>query len=321
MSRPPWEADRPLTPEMARAAIDQRFPMIDTRNLELLGAGWEFDAYAADGWVFRFPRRAESATVFDRERGVHELAASALSRRVLVPKVELVGESTAEFPYPFAGHRLIRGVTADALGSALLPTFARDIGAALGAMHAIPLSDARRAGVVESEPDDLGRQTWLAEGLRAAEQARGSDPVVDRALDWGSAFAWPSTLFDAPLRFIHQDLGTDHVIVDPSTGHLVGIIDWTDAIIGDAARDFVFLVAWQGWAFAEEVLRSYPHTVDDGFRHRLDLMAKVLTIVWLGIAQTQGADVSKPIDWVHNTFSRGQSRLKYRRWRIGNGRW
>jgi aminoglycoside phosphotransferase (APT) family kinase protein len=302
MSLPPWEADRPLTPEMARAAIAQRFPMIDTRNLELLGSGWEFDAYAADGWVFRFPRRAESATLFERERGVLALAASALSRHVLVPKVELVGEATSEFPYPFAGHRLIRGVTADALDGGLLPTFARDIGAALGAMHAIPLADARRAGVLESEPDDLGRRSWLAEGLGAAEHARGSDPIVDRALDWGRSFAWPSTLFDAPLRFIHQDLGNDHVIVDPATGHLVGIIDWTDAMIGDAARDFVFLVAWQGWDFAEDVLRSYPHTVDDGFRHRLDLMAKVLTIVWLGIAQTQGTDVAKHIDWLHNAF-------------------
>jgi aminoglycoside phosphotransferase (APT) family kinase protein len=92
------------------------------------------------------------------------------------------------------------------------------------------------------------------------------------------------------------------VIVDPATGRIAGIIDWTDAILGDPARDFVFLVAWQGWAFAETVLRDYPLPVDSGFRERIDTMARLLTIIWLVQAHEQRTNVEKHVQWVRNVF-------------------
>ena len=59
---PPWEPDRSLTLNDASALIKQFFPAIDARHLKHIGSGWEFDAYLTmDGWVFRFPRRAEGA--------------------------------------------------------------------------------------------------------------------------------------------------------------------------------------------------------------------------------------------------------------------
>ena len=297
-----------MTPEIARAAIGRRFPMVDTRDIECIGSGWEFDVYATgDGWAFRFPRRAETEGLFERERPVLEIATSALSGRVAVPRVELVGEATPEFPYRFAGHRLIRGVTADSLDPPLRSILAVDIADALGAIHEIDVDHARRAGVVQADPDEIGRQTWFANSIRAAEKARGSDPIVDHALDWARRFNWPSDLFDFPLCLVHQDLGTDHLIADPRTGHLVGIIDWTDTTLGDAARDFVFLVAWQGWEYAADVLRRYPRSVDERFRYRLDLMARILTVSWLGVAQQQGADVAPQIEWLRHAFSKGQS--------------
>ena len=41
----PWEVDRPLSLEAARAAIAASFPGIDVRGLVHLGSGWEFDAF------------------------------------------------------------------------------------------------------------------------------------------------------------------------------------------------------------------------------------------------------------------------------------
>ena len=38
--------------------------------------------------------------------------------------------------------------------------------------------------------------------------------------------------------FSHNDLGIEHVLVDPDTGAVTGIIDWTDAAIVDPAYDF-----------------------------------------------------------------------------------
>ena len=58
MSARHWETDRHLNDELARKLIEFRFPHIETREVEYLGSGWEFDAYrTADDYVFRFPRR------------------------------------------------------------------------------------------------------------------------------------------------------------------------------------------------------------------------------------------------------------------------
>lgn len=303
MSAPPWAADRPLTREAAAAAIHARFPAIDVREIEHIGSGWEFDAFlTADGWVFRFPRRAECAALFEPERRVHRLVAAALPAGVAIPQVQHMGEPTPGFPYVFAGHRCVQGVAADTLGVALIPILARALGAALGAIHAIPEQEARAAGVVEMDEDDVGRQAWLASGIRVASELRGRDPIVDQALTWIGQLQLPPIRFAGPLRFIHHDLSPEHVIVDADSGHLAGILDWTDAILGDAARDFVFLVTWRGWEFAEQVLCSYPHAVDEEFRDRLDFMARLLSVMWLADAHEQGGDLAKHIAWVRNAF-------------------
>jgi aminoglycoside phosphotransferase (APT) family kinase protein len=303
MTVQPWESDRPLTPEIARGAITASFPTIDTNDLEYLGWGWDFEVYATrDGWAFRFPRRAHCAEVFDWERRVIDLAARALGPKVNAPCIELIGEPGGGFPYRFSAHRLIQGNTAEALTADVMPVFAREIGAALGALHAVSEADARSAGLVAIDLDDIGRTEWIERGLAGAERLLGIDDVVDEAARWAAHVATPIPRFSGPLRFVHQDLGPDHIIVDATTGRIAGIIDWTDAILGDPARDFVFLVAWLGWDFAEEVLHAYPHHVDDGFRERLDSMARLLAVIWLTQAHEQSGNVEKHVRWVHNAF-------------------
>jgi aminoglycoside phosphotransferase (APT) family kinase protein len=293
-----------LTVNDASALIRQSFPAIDSRGLKHIGSGWEFDAFLTnDGWVFRFPRRAESAKLFDAERRVHKLVAGRLPPGVAIPRAQFVGPPSRAFAYPFAAHAFIPGIAADEIDEGFLPALAGQLGKALGAIHSIPEQAARDAGVVEMDSDDEGRQEWIGQRLAVLSALRGVDAVVDRAVGWVKEVSLPLQRFQGPLRFIHHDLSPEHLLVDPETGRLSGIIDWTDAILGDAARDLVFLVAWQGPAFAEEVLLSYPHTVDQGFRERLDFMARVLSVMWLALAHERHTEVEKLTGWVHNVFA------------------
>ena len=295
---------RAIALERTGAMITACFPTVNSHGLKHLGSGWEFAAYVTtDGWVFRFPHSDSAASLFESEQRVHRLVSTVLPKRIAIPHVELVGRQPNEYPYDFAGHRFIAGVAADAVDSALMPTLATDIAAALGALHSIPETVARDAGIVEMDLDDIGRKEWLERGFAAASKLIGLDPVVDQAVTWLKQVSLPFTQFNGPLRVIHQDLSPEHLIVDPTTGHLVGILDWTDTILGDAARDFVFLVTWQGWAFAENVLRSYPHAIDPDFRERLGFMARLLSVMWLAMAYERGSDVAKLVGWVRNAFA------------------
>jgi aminoglycoside phosphotransferase (APT) family kinase protein len=68
------------------------------------------------------------------------------------------------------------------------------------------------------------------------------------------------------LRLVHNDLLAEHILVDAKG--LVGVIDWTDAGLGDAATDFAGFVHWGGRRFAEAVLRHYRGEVDRHFLER-----------------------------------------------------
>ena len=63
--------------------------------------------------------------------------------------------------------------------------------------------------------------------------------------------------------FSHNDLGIEHVLVDPGTWTVTGVIDWSDAAIVDPAVDFGLLYRELGPAAAHAALGSYRAEGDD----------------------------------------------------------
>jgi aminoglycoside phosphotransferase (APT) family kinase protein len=298
-----WIPDRPLTSEKAAALIGSSFPNIDAAAPRRLGSGWLFDAFLTnDGWAFRFPRSKRSANVFDEEARVLDLVSQILPSQIRVPHVELRAKPTPRFPLPFVGHRFVTGSAADTVDEGLMPTIAREIAMFLSVLHSTPAPVAGAAGIHQIDIESNGRREWLEHGIAVAAQLRGKDAVVDRALDWlATASLTPPA--GGTLQLIHGSLEAQNVLIDPVTGFLVGVVDWTEGQLGDAARDFVFLVHWRGWRFAEEVLRLYQRAVDREFRTRLRYMAQLLSLMGLAFAHEQGSDTARHIREVHNAFA------------------
>lgn len=294
-----WEVDRALTPGTACSLIRSQFPRVDAEHVEYLGSGWEFDVYLTrDGWVFRFPRRAEYSTMFERESQVHTLVAPALASLVRVPRVELWGRSTSEFPYVFAAHRFVPGIRADDPEAPDSPDLAHRLGQVLGTLHSVPGKEASAAGV---PLDPEGSAEWLDETLSAAGDLNGVSSVVDSALRWLREVRTLPDPYAGPPRLVHNDLCPDHLLVDPDSGRLIGLIDWTDASLGDPVLDFIVLATWRGASFVRSVLESYT-PVDPNFRARLLFQARVRSLHWLHSAIEQGTDKEKHLRWVANAF-------------------
>jgi len=287
--------------------IRDSFPSVDSTNVRYVGSGSLYDVFLTrDGWAFRFPRWDWCGDLFEPEARAHRFVAQILPTHIRLPRVELLASPAVGFPYPIAGHRYIPGVGADEVDEAVLPTLAREIAMLLTTLHSVPAPEARAAGVIELDMTEPGRREWWDHGMAAAAELRGRDPVIDRALAWVSTNPTIAAA-DGSLQLIHGGLEARHVIVDPATGSLVGVIDWTDAQLADAARDFVFLVTWQGWRFAEEVLRLYPRTLDQDFRARIRYGAQALSLIELGYAHEQGRESPKHVRAVHNAFASGDA--------------
>jgi len=306
------EKDRPALPPgrslitltKAASLISAAFPDIDAAELRYLGSGTLYDVFlSGDGWTFRFPRWDWSGELFEQEAVVHEFVAQVIPSQIRLPRVELLAPPSAQFPYPIAGHRYIGGVGADELDDKLIPTFAREIATLLNALHSTPTPLAGGAGIREFRMDD-GRHAWLENGTNHVSKLRGIDPILDRAIDWLKTAVPASTPpVNAPLHLVHGGLESRHVLVDASSGFIQGVIDWTDSHLGDAARDFVFLVTWKGWPLFEEVLRFYPRAIDRDFRTRLRFMAQLLSLMELGYASAENQELTRYIREVHNAFA------------------
>jgi aminoglycoside phosphotransferase (APT) family kinase protein len=298
----PRSAPAPLlTREKAATLIKDSFPNVDATELRHLGSGATYDVFqTGDDWAFRFPRVNWSGDLFDTEAAIHQFVAEIIPAQIRIPRVELLAPPSRQFPYPIAGHRFIPGVAADEVDEKLLPTLAREIALLLNALHSTPTPVAGAAGIHEVGMDD-GRRAWFETGVNSATTLRGVDPVIDTALDWLKTAPLPLHV-DAPLHPVHGDLDPQHILVNPSTGFITGVIDWTETHLDDAATDFVFLVTWRGWHFAEEVLHLYPRAVDKEFRTRLRSMARLMSLMWLGHAHAEGRELGGQIRGVHNAF-------------------
>lgn len=218
-----------------RAALIANALGHEPRSAVEVDEGWDFAVVIVDDeWVFRFPRRAETARALETEVALLPRLAPALP--VQVPRFEIVSADP-----PFAGYRLLRGTP-------LVDEDSDGVRAFLDALHRFDAS-----GTPVPQPD------WVAVyAAQADEFRRYVVPLLDRDEQRSAERLLGEveslTGFDPVLT--HSDVGPEHLLC--RDGKLVAVIDWGDARVGDAALDYAWLLngPFPGW------------DVDDGVRRR-----------------------------------------------------
>ena len=181
------------------------------------------------------------------------------------------------------------------------------------AAHAMAV--ARTLGTVMRElamlaPGDLvGRDgtspaQWRDEAERIVAGLGDALPASSR----GSVDAFlGSTPPPADDTFVlcHDDLGIEHVLIDPETGRVTGIIDWSDAALADPAKDLGLILRDLGPAALEAALEA-SRTEATGIRERALFYARCLTLEDLafGLEHDRPRYVEKSLDALERLFHR-----------------
>jgi aminoglycoside 2''-phosphotransferase len=195
-----------------------------------------------DRWVFRFPRSVEAAAHGATERRL--LATLNAVSPVKTPRYEHVSQAG-----DFGGYRMIAGRELTEAVFTGLPCEARarmlgEIGGFLRVLHALPPElIARDIGCAANED-----AAWFAE--RFAERRRDlAEALGPGLLATADRFyhALPAAVATDQAVVIHRDFTEDHILLDQDGSRLAGVIDFTDASLGDPAFDFTFL-----WAYGRE---------------------------------------------------------------------
>jgi aminoglycoside phosphotransferase (APT) family kinase protein len=294
-------SDRQLDEQIVSGLIGAQFPDLAGLPVRTLGAGWDHQVFrVGTQWIFRFPRRAERVPWLTREIEINAIVAGTLGPAG--PVFERIGSASPSFPYPFVGYRWLPGMGADQAPVPDAPGLAADIGRVLGAVHSVDVSR------IPPTPEGWEYEPWSelrGDLVAVAAHARPllSPGLLARAEPYlAGRVAEPAQ--DGPWRFIHNDICPDHLIVDPRTGRLAGLIDFTDAMVGEPALDFTGLIGLGGYAFIDRVLASYGLPLGNGFGAKLEWLTRTLTLTWL--AETVADDparIRKHLAWVTHAFA------------------
>ena len=274
----------------AATIIASAFPRCRGMEVELLTEGWDFRAFEVGGeWIFRFPKHEASARKLEMELALlpgltlHKEGADPPAPRI--PTYELRG-THPDSGWSFGGYRKLPGHAVDAAAGTDRQRVARQLGAFLGRLHGYPIDAARLACAPEMlDPLDYWQNRALGE-LDTLSLDRTEAEDVRRFLECQRPAA-----FDGEMVLNHNDLFSDHILVDPS-GDISAIIDWSDAVVSDPALDFAALSQWLGSNGVEQALASYSRPIDDHVLARSRYIATCLGVRNL----VQGAIAGRP-DW------------------------
>lgn len=194
-------------------------------------------------WVLRSPRHADVLARAENEHRALRLVKAHLP--VAVPDWQIFSAELIAYPLlagepaavidPEAGGYVWR-FDKSAPPAAFLSTLAH----ALAALHTVPTSAARAAGLPVEDPARV-REKWA----RRMEGAREMIEVPEAL--WARWQAWlaEERFWPTEMVLIHGDVHPPHILLD-GRHRVVGLLDWTEAQVSDPASDFTLLFATLG---------------------------------------------------------------------------
>jgi aminoglycoside phosphotransferase (APT) family kinase protein len=241
-----------ITPALVREMLAEHLPAHAGGSVEPLGSGLDHAAFLVEGeLVVRFAMGDDAGDRVAREAGLLELVARHV--QVPVPRVVCSVPERGCLAYRRIPGIPLLDVPLEVRAAHRLPV-ADTLGAMLAALHAVPTVDV--AHLVDV--DDTPPEQWLRDAAGAWETVAGRVPMRHHRPVEALLLAAPPPAGPRSAVFSHNDLGIEHVLVDPDSGAVTGVIDWSDAAIVDPAVDFGLLLRDLGPDALDAALARYP---------------------------------------------------------------
>ncbi|MFC4062839.1 phosphotransferase family protein [Planomonospora corallina] len=249
--------------------LARHLPGFEVRSVTRLGEGWDNVAYEVNGELV--VRRSKAADPAERgelvRREAELLAAVAWLSPLPVPRVVFADAEAGVLAYAkLPGLPLSEHPVADPVR--LAPV----LGEFTARLHGAPAETMGRLVPQDvSAPEEL-----LDEAVEDHRRIAGLVPEAERRRVEDFLARTPPPGPDR-LVFCHNDLGDEHVLVDPATDAVTGVIDWTDAALADPAYDLALVHRDLGpevFAAAADCYRACGGRWDDADRERAVFYAR-----------------------------------------------
>lgn len=263
-----------------RDTIEDIFPGLVVDSIDLAGEGMDSLALTVNGeFIFRFPKLEEAAAKIELEAAVLPALRNSLDVRIPSPEFVAIHPSTG---LTFSGYRRIEGIQLEPevladLDPELQTSLTEQIARFVRQLHSFPIDEAVRLGlrVNDFRADYAGDLGPVREQLFPRLSQAGREYVERLYEDY---LGDPGN-FEYEPTVIHADLSPEHVIYNPGTRTIAGIIDFSDIEIGDPDYELHWLYANYGDRFLEAYLAFNPHPAPDRLLRKLRFFDSANTVV------------------------------------------
>jgi aminoglycoside phosphotransferase (APT) family kinase protein len=245
--------------EAVRQLVAAHLPGGRVGSVVPVGEGTDHLAYEVDGeLIVRWSKEADvAARAAGVDREARLLAAVAAISPLPVPEPSFTVPERGVLAY-----RKLPGLPLLELPRPRWPAHGGSVAATLGelltALHAAPVEDLTALVDLDDQP----LADWRREAAQTCATVAGEVPAAHRR-SVAAFLEAPPPADDWTPVFSHNDLGIEHVLVDPGTWAVTGVIDWSDAAIVDPAVDFGLVYRDLGPAAVRAAMGRYRTEVND----------------------------------------------------------
>jgi aminoglycoside phosphotransferase (APT) family kinase protein len=230
-----------------RELLVRHLPGYQVRSVAKLGEGWDNVVHEVNGELV--VRRSRDADVARRSvttrREVELLEAVAELSALPVPEPVFADPEAGVLAYrKLPGEPLFDHPVADPA------PVAAALGELVSGLQRAPLERMERLVPHDTEP----MAEWLREAADSYRQVADRIPAEARA-SVEEFLGRPPAPAPSALAFCHNDLGSEHVLVQ--AGVVTGVIDWTDAAITDPVADLALIYRDLGPAVFDLTVTHY----------------------------------------------------------------
>ena len=263
-----------------RQAIKANFPDLVVASIAPAGEGMDNVAVTVnDEYVFRFPKIEKAAVRVAVEAALLPELQKGLDLRIPCP--EFVG-TDPRTDLSFSGYRRLDGVPLApevlfGLDPAVRASLMEQIVRFVRQLHAFPVDRATRLGLKANDYEaEYAGDLRQAKELVYPRLAQDERDYVERLYE---GYLGDARNLDYEPTVLHADLSAEHIIYDPATQAIVGVIDFGDMVVGDPDYEMHWLYADYG----DELLRRYlahnPHPCPQRLVRKLRFFHRSQTVV------------------------------------------
>jgi aminoglycoside phosphotransferase (APT) family kinase protein len=267
--------------DQIRVVLARHRPGYEVRSIAKLGEGCDNVVYEVNGeLVIRGSKATDPAR---RTEGIGR----EMELLAVLPKLSTLPVPEPVFADLEAGmlaYRKLPGRPLNEHSVAEPARLAATVGKFVSRLHQAPLEQMEK--LVSHDTERL--TIWRQDAEQAYREVADQIPDAARRLIEEFLGRTPPAEPHA-VAFCHNDLGAEHVLVDPEADTVTGVIDWTDAAIADPVHDFARLYRDLGPQFFDLMLTHYDGQCDDADRERAVFYARCELIEDIAYGSRTGA--------------------------------